>query len=70
MSNVRAFFNLLTEVVDRLGLKTKPQNIFDDDEPNMSASSPNTRVFCEKGTNRVHKITSNNEKLNYTIQVS
>lgn len=70
MSNLTGFFKLLADVVDRLGLRSKPQNIFNVDETNMSASSTNTRVFCEKGLNRINKVTGNNEKLNYTIQVS
>lgn len=47
-----------------------PQNIFNVDETNMSACSLNTRVFCQKGSNRINKLAGNNEKLNYTIQVS
>lgn len=66
---VRGFYDLLEQTIDRLGLRNKPQNIYNVDETNFASSSPKTRVFARKGASNIHNLTSNNEKLNYTVQV-
>ena len=60
---------MLKNVVDKLGLNNKPQNIFNVDETNLSSAAANNRVFARKGSSSVNKIVGNNEKQNYTIQV-
>lgn len=61
---------MLNNLVIKLGLKHKPQNIFNCDETNFSSASSNSRVFCEKGVSVVNKICANNEELNYFVQVN
>lgn len=60
---------MLNDLVLKLGLKNKPQNVFNCDETNFSSASSNSRVFCDRGASSVNKISANNEKLNYSVQV-
>jgi len=50
-------------------LEFKPTHICNVDETAFSSCSSNEKVFAKKGVHRVNKLTGNNEKLNYTVQV-
>ncbi len=55
--------------MSELDLALKPTNIFNVDETAFSCKSSGKRVFARKGVNRVSKLTGNNDKLNFTVQV-
>jgi hypothetical protein len=67
--SVDDFFKLLADTVEKLGLSDKPQNIFNVDETCFSSEPSRAKVFAQKGASNVNRLTCNNEKLNYTVQV-
>lgn len=68
-STCEEFFKLVQSLMDKLKLHQKPTHIFNVDETNFTSMASNARVFASKGSYRVNKLTGNNEKQNYTVQV-
>jgi hypothetical protein len=67
--SIQQFYDLVQKTINELGLTDKPQNIYNVDETNFSGAPSNVRVFCRRGSANVNNLTSNNEKINYTVQV-
>ena len=68
--NLEEFYDLIESTIDRLDLRNKPQNIYNCDETNFNGLGKTTKVFAPKGLKRVNKLSSDNEKINYTVQVN
>lgn len=60
---------ILSNKVKELNLEKKPENIYNCDESNFSSAPSRKRVLCAKQANAVNKLTVDNDKQNYTVQV-
>ena len=67
--NLDEFYSILDDRLDKLDLKRCPDRIWNVDEIAFDSSSSNLKVFAHKNTNRVHKLTSDNEKISFTVNV-
>ena len=68
--SLEGFYSLVEAQLNQLDLHDKPQNIFNCDETNFASEGTKNKVFCEKGASNINKLASNNEKLNYSVNVS
>ena len=64
------YFKILGETLENLGIKDRPENIFNCDETSFSGINRPKKVFCNKKVKAVNRISPNNEKQTYTVQVS
>jgi hypothetical protein len=62
------FYSLIQDRQVQLELFDSPERIWNEDETAFDSSSSNRRVLAPKG-NRVDKVTNNNEKISYTVNV-
>ncbi len=63
------FFDLVKDNMQSLNLSIKPTHIFNVDETAFACRTSTEKVFAKKDVNRVNKLTGNNDKLNFTVQV-
>lgn len=63
------FFDLVKDNMQSLNLSIKPTHIFNVDETAFACRTSTEKVFAKKGVNRVNKLTGNNDKINFTVQV-
>ena len=64
------FYTLVESTIDRLGLRNKPQSIYNCDETCFTGCGKMVKVLAPKGLNRVNKLSNDNEKINYTVHVN
>ena len=63
------FFDKLSAAVERLGLRDKPQNIFNVDETGFQTDIGSPKLFCKRGLRNPHKTVATTTKTMYTVQV-
>lgn len=63
------FFIKLSEVIQRLNLSDKPQNIYNVDETGFQTDIGSQRIFCRRGLRNPHKTVASSTKTMYTVQV-
>ncbi len=63
------FYKTYKEKLIELDLLNKPENIWNSDETGVKCDGSDDPVFCAKGT-APHKITSNNFKEQFTVNVN
>ena len=63
------FFEKLSTVVERFGLESKPQNIFNCDETGFQTDIGSQKMFCKRGLKNPHKTVATSTKSMYTVQV-
>ena len=63
------FFQKLEAAVERLDLKSKPQNIFNVDESGFQTDIGSQKLFCKRGLKNPHKTVASSTKTMYTVQV-
>ncbi|RMZ99969.1 Jerky [Brachionus plicatilis] len=63
------FYDLLERKLKALGLKNKPQNVFNVDETGFLCAPGKKKVFCKRAQSRVANVSFNNDKTMFTVQV-
>jgi len=63
------FFENLSSAYDRLGLRGKPQNIFNVDETGFQTDIGSQMMFCKRGIKNPHKTVATTTICMYTVQV-
>ncbi|RNA17215.1 hypothetical protein BpHYR1_053902 [Brachionus plicatilis] len=63
------FYDLLERKLKALGLKNKPQNVFNVDETGFLCALGKKKVFCKRAQSRVADVSFNNDKTMFTVQV-
>ena len=66
---VNDFFEKLTSAYERLGLRGKPQNVFNVDETGFQTDIGSQMMFCKRGAKNPHKTVATSTKCMYTVQV-
>jgi hypothetical protein len=56
--------------MDELGIRDKPQNIWNVDETCFSTNQGNKKIFVDKSVSNPISLVANREKINYTVQVN
>ena len=66
---VNDFFENITSIYERLGLRGKPQNVFNVDETGFQTDIGSQMMFCKRGARNPHKTVATSTKCMYTVQV-